>query len=119
MRVGLHMDSLKFSGKLISGLSLGSARVLRLVKIAEGAKDPNDRAAFLAAVQDRSTPILEVLLPPRSFYIIANEFRYGYTHEVLGNDSPFKSMLLPPEVSDIKHERRVSFMIRDALLIDS
>lgn len=147
--IGAHVDSLKFSGKLICGLSLLSARVLRLVKTTDssvaidntndttghdnktiegGYGEGSDREAFLAAIGDTATPVLEVLVRPRSLYIVANEFRYKYTHEILGKHSPVSRLLLgvaSPLATSIdvsvdhdmeelqNYQRRLSFMIRD------
>jgi hypothetical protein len=130
--IGAHVDSIKFSGKLICGLSLGSTRILRLVKTKAlevesggggdaggsegGYGEGSDRAAFLAAIGEATTPVVEALVRPRSLYVFANTFRYEYTHEVLGASSPVPSLLVgavPGVPLDFK--RRVSFMVRDTL----
>lgn len=127
--IGPHVDSLKFSGKLICGLSLSSTRVLRLVKTKSqggdaggdgGYGEGSDKEAFLDAVGDPTTPVLEAVIRPRSLYIMANVLRYEFTHEVLGAHSPVPSLVLSGD-ADADGElaefgRRVSFMIRDTLV---
>ena len=60
-----HIDSIKFCGALVSGLSLLSDAVMRLQL------DENNYA--------------DVLIPRRSVYIMSNDVRYKYTHEILPN----------------------------------
>lgn len=64
-----HVDSIKFCGSTISGLSLGSAAVMRLVR--EGAPDQ----------------VADIVLPRCSLYIMRDASRYHFTHEVLNNSA--------------------------------
>lgn len=112
--IGSHVDSKKFSGKLVCGLSLGSSRILRLVSYNGVDNDHNDKEVYINALKNPNIPILETILNPRSLYIFANKFRYEFAHEIIGEKSLFQSLLIPNEIiNNIKYSRRISFMIRD------
>lgn len=89
--IGPHVDSIKFSGGIVAGISLLSTRCLRLVH------------------QEHKDCRLEVALSPRSFYILSGELRYEYTHEILGG------LQSPEMIPATPSERRVSLIIRDVL----
>lgn len=73
-----HIDSVKFCGDTIAGLSLLSDSVMRLVH------------------ENDNTKIIDVLLKQRSLYIMRDSARYNYTHEILKQaDSKFKSVIVP------------------------
>ena len=60
-----HVDSVKFCGSTIAGISLLSDCVMRL-------KGPDLQ--------------LDAFLPRRSLYVMRDEARYDYTHEILKED---------------------------------
>lgn len=73
-----HVDSVKFCGSIIAGLSLLSASVMRFVH----EQDPTIR--------------VDVLLKPRSLYIIRGRVRYEFTHEILKDEeSVFRGERVP------------------------
>ncbi|XP_046862521.1 alpha-ketoglutarate-dependent dioxygenase alkB homolog 7, mitochondrial-like [Xenia sp. Carnegie-2017] len=83
-----HIDSVKFCGSTIAGLSLLSPSIMRFCH--EDAKHIN----------------VDALLPRRSLYICRKLIRYEYTHEIL-----------PPEQSIwdgslIERSRRISLILR-------
>ncbi|XP_028401086.1 alpha-ketoglutarate-dependent dioxygenase alkB homolog 7, mitochondrial-like [Dendronephthya gigantea] len=83
-----HIDSVKFCGSTIAGLSLLSPSIMR----------------FRHEKFNRVT--IDALLPRRSLYICRNAIRYEFTHEIL-----------PPELSIwngdiIGRCRRISLMLR-------
>lgn len=83
-----HIDSVKFCGDTIAGLSLLSPCVMQLV---------NDKNSSLSA---------KCLLPQRSLYIMKKAARYEFSHEVLKNDlSIFKG-------DKIEKSRRISIICR-------
>ncbi|PIK39547.1 putative alpha-ketoglutarate-dependent dioxygenase alkB-like 7, mitochondrial [Apostichopus japonicus] len=84
-----HVDSVKFCGPTIAGLSLISPSVLRLVK------------------EDDSTLWLKAVLPAGSLYIMRNQIRFDYTHEILRDEDSY--------IRDVKVNkgRRVSVMSCD------
>ncbi|KAB7495774.1 Alpha-ketoglutarate-dependent dioxygenase alkB-like protein 7, mitochondrial, partial [Armadillidium nasatum] len=84
-----HIDSIRFCGDTISGLCLLSDAVMRLVKDQE------------------NNQVVDVLLPRRALYIMKDDSRYKYTHEILGKESSYFGSLF------IKRERRVSVIIRN------
>jgi hypothetical protein len=126
------VDSIKFSGGIVASLSLMSSRILRL-RIHDEEAD-----AFSSAVRERdsdysrsesSTEIdtavsdrlddnvkpgcfyeYEYVCLPRSLYILTDQFRYHYTHEVLGMGTKEKSSIL---VDPGSYQRRLSVMFRD------
>ncbi|KAF2352150.1 Alpha-ketoglutarate-dependent dioxygenase AlkB-like [Trinorchestia longiramus] len=82
-----HVDSVRFCGSTIAGLSLGSVAVMRLVKEGE-----NDQS-------------VDILLPARSLYIMRDASRYLYTHEVL-QEAQFRGQA-------VNKDRRVSIICRN------
>lgn len=84
-----HVDSIKFCGCTIAGLSLLSDSVMRLVK------------------EDAPSEWLDLLLPRRSLYILRNEARYNFTHEILKDEeSVFNGQRVP-------RLRRISVICRN------
>ncbi|XP_076977074.1 alpha-ketoglutarate-dependent dioxygenase alkB homolog 7, mitochondrial isoform X2 [Tamandua tetradactyla] len=66
-----HVDSIKFCGATIAGLSLLSPSVMRLVH----AQEPREW--------------LELLLEPGSLYILRGSARYDFSHEILRDEESF------------------------------
>lgn len=100
--IGGHVDSIKFSGDFIAGLSLLSTRTMVL----ERAKVEDVDAEIVAKYcEERKQAAIEmpecipVVLPPRSMYIITGPLRYQYTHAVLGGE---------------ECQRRISIICRNA-----
>ena len=127
--IGAHVDSIKFSGGIVAGLSLLSQRTMRLEYDHEAhAALPATLAAIplyadatitVAEPGENSKPPLatavEFVLPPRSLYVLAGPLRYFFSHQVLGQGSPAGlPILLPPdESSESLYERRISVVLRD------
>mmetsp|Transcript_2769 Transcript_2769/g.3940 ORF Transcript_2769/g.3940 Transcript_2769/m.3940 type:complete len:242 (-) Transcript_2769:235-960(-) len=85
-----HIDSIKFSGGMVAGLSLLSSSIMRF----QHESDENK--------------VIEALLPPRSLYIMTGDVRYHFTHEIL----PSSSNALA------SRSRRVSLIFRDKLSLN-
>ncbi|XP_045469035.1 alpha-ketoglutarate-dependent dioxygenase alkB homolog 7, mitochondrial [Harmonia axyridis] len=84
-----HIDAVKFCGNTIAGLSLLTDSVMKLV---------NDKNKEL---------YVDVLLKRRSLYVMKDEARYNYTHEILDNkNSIFKN-------TQIFKTRRISVICRN------
>lgn len=84
-----HIDSVRFCGDIIAGLSLLSNSVMRLVHNKQKEK------------------VVDVLLKRRSLYIMRDCARYDYTHEILSNKlSVFKG-------APVKKTRRISVICRN------
>ncbi|KAM4754598.1 alpha-ketoglutarate-dependent dioxygenase alkB homolog 7, mitochondrial [Cyanocitta cristata] len=88
-RVGPHVDSVKFCGCTIAGVSLLSPSVLRLRSL----QDPQDW--------------LELLLEPGSLYVLRAAARYEFTHEILPDEESFFGGLRVPR------GRRVALIFRN------
>lgn len=83
-----HVDSVKFCGDTIAGLSLLSSSVMRLIR------------------EEDASEVIDVKLNRRSLYIMKNEARYDYSHAILGiKDSVFNGKTIP-------RDRRVSIIFR-------
>nr|CCA14248.1 conserved hypothetical protein [Albugo laibachii Nc14] len=85
-----HIDSIKFSGRLVAGLSLLSPSIMRFQQ------------------EDVTSNVIDALLPRRSFYVMTGRIRYNYTHQILPGDQEFKGR-------NIHRTSRISIMIRDYL----
>ncbi|XP_005946525.1 alpha-ketoglutarate-dependent dioxygenase alkB homolog 7, mitochondrial [Simochromis diagramma] len=84
-----HIDSVKFCGSTIAGLSLLSDSIMRLVK------------------EDTPSEWLDLLLSRRSLYILRDQARYKFTHEILKNEeSVFNGQRVP-------RQRRISVICRN------
>lgn len=84
-----HIDSVKFCGSTIAGLSLLSDSIMRLVK------------------EDDSSEWLDLLLSRRSLYILRDQARYQYTHQILKDEeSVFNGHKVP-------RQRRISVICRN------
>ncbi|KAM7386704.1 hypothetical protein PAMA_009363 [Pampus argenteus] len=84
-----HIDSIKFCGSTIAGLSLLSDSIMRLVK------------------EDATSEWLDLLLPRRSLYILRNQARYNFTHEILKDEeSVFNGQ-------KVARQRRISVICRN------
>ncbi|XP_066473143.1 alpha-ketoglutarate-dependent dioxygenase alkB homolog 7, mitochondrial isoform X1 [Tiliqua scincoides] len=84
-----HIDSVKFCGCTIAGLSLLSSSVMRLA----GEHNPQDW--------------LNLLLERRSLYILRGPARYEFTHEILKDEESFF------DGRKIHRERRISVICRN------
>ncbi|XP_032636277.2 alpha-ketoglutarate-dependent dioxygenase alkB homolog 7, mitochondrial [Chelonoidis abingdonii] len=84
-----HVDSVKFCGCTIAGLSLLSSCVMRLVS----EQNPEDW--------------MDLLLPRRSLYILRGTARYEFTHEILKDEESFF------DGQKIPRERRISVICRN------
>lgn len=126
-----HVDSTRYCGNTIAGISLLSDSVMRLVRVDERkylqgkaveasiAPAHNDSTAAQSAAESddvyRNRPkttlennfYVDVLLRRRSLYIMSHTSRYNFTHEILGNDvSHFQGQ-------HVKKDRRVSIICRN------
>ena len=105
-RIDPHVDSIKFSGGIVSGLSLMSTRVMVLRNDGEEEQQLAERGEEAGAA---GVGEVRLLLPPRSLYVLRGGARYNMTHEISGEDQEWEGIGL------IAPSRRVSVMFRDAL----
>mmetsp|Transcript_15085 Transcript_15085/g.19723 ORF Transcript_15085/g.19723 Transcript_15085/m.19723 type:complete len:255 (+) Transcript_15085:117-881(+) len=94
-----HVDSVRFSGDLVAGLSLASSCIMRLKPAANEEGEE----------QDLSKGFVDMLLEPRSLYAITGPSRYLYSHELLGDKDVFA-----PKNIIVNREDRFSIIFRDA-----
>jgi len=93
------VDSVRFSGNVVAGLSLLSPSIMRL-------KRDNE------SEQPESSKYVDLYLPPRSLYVLQGTSRYQYTHELLESGSRFGGLI-------VERGHRLSVIVRDAKQEDS
>jgi alkylated DNA repair protein alkB family protein 7 len=100
-----HVDSVRFSGNLVAGLSLLSDAIMRL-------KPSSDSSSNDASQEkgDSSNEYIDLFLPRRSLYVLSGMSRYEYTHELLPSGSRFQ------DKSPVQRDRRLSIIFRDTKL---
>lgn len=89
-----HVDSVKFSGGVVSGLCLLSDAVMELT--------PEPACAT-------KTPV-RVLLRRRTLYTLSGAARYDWSHAILSGSPLFQGVPVP-------RARRISVMLRDEVII--
>lgn len=104
-----HVDSVKFSGGVIAGVSLLESAVLRLTRAppegGAGATGGADGDGGGSAPSD--DVVVDVLLRPRSLYLLTGASRYAFAHAVLPAGAPFRGRAVP------RAGRRLSLLVRD------
>lgn len=94
-----HVDSVKFSGDLVAGISLLSSSIMRLVPHIDGGGPLYDGH-------------VDLYLPPLSLYALTGVARYRYSHELLKTQSTFTG---PDGTSTIvQRGHRLSIIFRDS-----
>jgi alkylated DNA repair protein alkB family protein 7 len=107
-RLNAHVDSVRFSGNIVAGLSLLSDCVMRL----KPDVDPVEKNMMR---DGQLKHWIDLYLPARSLYVLSGTSRYDYTHEIL----PSESFWLGKYPKDIPlRERRLSLIFRDAKQAD-
>lgn len=105
-----HVDSIKFSGGLVCGLSLLSPAVMKLSLSEEH------------MISDDETQV-HIVLPPRSLYILSGAARYKFAHSIeKGLNIHGKHASEFPEASavlskDAIRDRRISLIFRDEIAV--
>ncbi|CAI5732932.1 unnamed protein product [Hyaloperonospora brassicae] len=83
-----HVDSVKFSGRVVAGLSLLSPSIMRFQ-------------------EEHGDSVIDAYLPRRSMYMITGRIRYHYMHAILPGTQLFR------EHVRVNRTRRISIMLRD------
>lgn len=120
-----HVDSIRFSGGLVAGLSLGSASIMRLQHprgdYAATAADDDDATETEPvkkdednADNDQKDGYVDLFLPPRSLYALTGRSRYKYTHELLPSGSTFVSSSTGESIVVPRDTNRWSIIFRDS-----
>uniref|UniRef100_A0AAG5DVE0 Alpha-ketoglutarate-dependent dioxygenase AlkB-like domain-containing protein n=1 Tax=Anopheles atroparvus TaxID=41427 RepID=A0AAG5DVE0_ANOAO len=101
-----HVDSVRYCGHTIAGISLLSDSVMRLVRTNNEEQTNEEYRQIFSKDRDKKF-WADVLLPRRSLYVMRHTARYDFTHEILaGEDSRFGER-------HIKKTRRVSIICRN------
>ncbi|XP_058834847.1 alpha-ketoglutarate-dependent dioxygenase alkB homolog 7, mitochondrial [Topomyia yanbarensis] len=101
-----HVDSVRFCGSTIAGISLLTDSVMRMVRTNDEEQTNEDYRQIFATSRD-SKYWADVLLSRRSLYIMKDTARYKFTHELLvGEESVFKG-------SKVDKDRRISIICRN------
>ncbi|GAB0089758.1 alpha-ketoglutarate-dependent dioxygenase alkB homolog 7, mitochondrial [Sergentomyia squamirostris] len=108
-----HVDSVRYCGSTIAGVSLLSDSVMRLVRIDEEKYKQNvenDYRKQPDKSEENSTDpgyFADIYLPQNSLYIMRDTARFNFTHEILGNDN---SMF---DGNPVIKSRRISIVCRN------
>ena len=103
-----HVDSVKFSGGIVAGISLLSDSIMRL-RPAKGEWIDNDSDESLDGHVD-------LYLPKLSLYCLHGMSRFHYSHELLPSDSAYQ---IHGEDIQVTRGRRLSIIFRDALVVSN
>ncbi len=99
-----HVDSVKFSGGIVAGISLLSDSIMRLRPAKGEWVDDNSDESFGGHV--------DLYLPKLSLYCLHGMSRFHYSHELLPSDSVYQ---LNGKDVQVTRGRRLSIIFRDAL----
>ena len=103
-----HVDSVKFSGEIVAGISLLSDSIMRL-RPAKG-EWTND------TVKESEDTFVDMYLPKLSLYCLHGMSRFHYSHELLPSNSVYH---IDGEDVQVPRGRRLSIIFRDALVNSS
>jgi alkylated DNA repair protein alkB homolog 7 len=109
-----HVDSVKFSGDLVAGLSLLSPSIMRLVPDDDGEEQ---HGGLVDSVKCEGVHWVDMYLPPRSLYVLADAGRYHYSHQLLPSGSIFYDTYNKNGGSEpitVEREHRISIIFRDS-----
>ncbi|KAL7511778.1 hypothetical protein ACHAXN_012437 [Cyclotella atomus] len=114
-RLDAHVDSIKFSGDIVAGISLLSDSIMRLKPCSEEWKssDANHTASSSLQVEGH----VDLYLPKLSLYVLAGMSRFTYTHELLPSGSMFEFTNAESKIEGVRVDRgrRLSVIFRDEL----
>lgn len=106
-----HVDSVRFSGDLVAGLSLLSPSIMRLIP-----NDDGDVKHGLVEKNDKEccggVNWVDLYLPPRSLYVLSDAGRYHYSHQLLPSGSVFYNDGAGKPVT-VERDHRLSLIFRD------
>jgi alkylated DNA repair protein alkB homolog 7 len=102
-----HVDSVRYCGTTISGISLLSDSVMKLVECPRDQQIENDGYRTQSKSNDLELYSCKIYLKRFSLYIMSHTARYNFTHEILRNDeSYFKGV-------HVEKGRRISIICRN------
>ncbi|XP_040172564.1 alpha-ketoglutarate-dependent dioxygenase alkB homolog 7, mitochondrial [Anopheles arabiensis] len=101
-----HVDSVRYCGNTIAGISLLSDSVMRLVRTNDE-EQTNAEYRQIFSQERHNKYWADILLPRRSLYVMRHTARYKFTHEILPRkESLFRDALIPKT-------RRISIICRN------
>ncbi|POM66806.1 Hypothetical protein PHPALM_17273 [Phytophthora palmivora] len=86
-----HVDSIKFSGRVVAGINLLSPSIMRFK-------------------EEHGDSVIDAYLQRRSMYMMTGRVRYHYTHEILPGAQVFRDEI------PVNRTHRISIMLRDEFL---
>ncbi len=93
-----HVDSVRYSGLIVAGLSLVTSSIMRLRPAAEynnnddGTSKQQQNLYEPKPIEAPDDGHVDLYLPPRSLYVLSGVSRYEYTHELLPDGSEFEML---------------------------
>ncbi len=109
--IGPHVDSIKFSGGIVTGLSLLSSSVMRL-----NFENPETATALQTVPQeDKQHVTIDLFLLPRSLYIMQHAARYECKHQIFLVEQNHQEHFIPEhfKIPNPFKSRRISVICRD------
>lgn len=104
-----HVDSVRYCGTTISGISLLSDSVMKLVQTTEDHSASSDYRNQSKPTEEELKNLysVKILLKRFSLYIMSHSARYNFTHEILKNEESFI------KGEQILKNRRISIICRN------
>lgn len=104
-----HVDSVRYCGTTISGISLLSDSVMRLIRTTEDHSGSDDYRNQPAKPDENKKDLcsVKILLKRYSLYIMSQSARYNFTHEILKNEESYINN------QKVEKSRRISIICRN------
>lgn len=102
-----HVDSVRYCGTTISGISLLSDSIMKLVQSTTDPFEATDEYRTQPKEDTTNLYSCKILLRKHSLYIMSNSARYNFTHEILRNEESFF------KGQKIEKGRRISIICRN------
>ncbi|MGK3734132.1 MAG: alkylated DNA repair protein alkB family protein 7 [Bacillariaceae sp.] len=108
-----HVDSVRFSGDLVAGLSLLSPSIMRLIPCEDNDDDDDDDddKKNKNSTTEEEEAYVDLYLPPRSLYVLTGVGRYKYSHQLLPDGSIFHRN--DTDIT-VRRDHRLSVIFRDS-----
>ena len=88
-RIKAHRDSVKLFGEFSAGINLLATAVIRFRPMSDPEATPGGGAAADPATEEEmlnGAGVIDVILRPRTMYVMHGSLRWAHTHEILGAD---------------------------------
>lgn len=118
-----HVDSVKFSGGIVAGISLLSDSIMRLRPSSEEWEESTLMKESTNHRDGNTAGYVDLYLPQLSLYVLSGMSRYSYTHELLPSGSSFEFPqyeesnedvdMSARQKIDVIRGRRLSIIFRD------